>query len=354
MPVVYRPARQAFALVQARVRRTLQRPGRVLVKLGQRVVPDDVIAQRPRRYRLEILSVTQALRVPPEKASKYITCRLGQLVAQGDVLAQKPGLFKRHLVAPFQGRVLYIGPGYIVLQRQAELEQIPAGMEGEVAEVLAPYGAVVSGQGLFVQGIWGNGRLGVGLGIIIPQIFPYGTLSAALLTPELRGSVLVAEHVADEETLHQAREVAIRGLVVAGMPASLLKVALQMPYPVLVVEAFGGASFASSTAQILERLHQRDVVLVAEAPRRDIGLWPWLFSPQEAFEAVQPTRTGGLLDPESRVRVLRGPYQGRIGRVIEIEQFPRIFPSGATGYVVKLQIDDQTVAVPVNNVELVD
>ncbi len=354
MPVLYRPARQAFALVRTRLRRTLRRPGRVLVQLGQRVAPKDVIARRPRTYRLEILSVTEALRVPPEKAAQYVVCRLGQPVAQGDVLAERPGLFKRKLVAPIDGRVLHIGAGYIVLQRLTAQEQVLAGLEGVVEELLTPYGAVVSGQGLFVQGVWGNGRLDMGTAVILPQIFPYGALSAPLLTPELRGSVLIAEQVADAEALHQAREIALKGLVVAALPASLLPVALEMPYPVLLVEGFGSTTFSSSTIQVLEQLHQRDVVVAAEPPRREIGLWPWLFSMHETFDAVQPTRTGGALETETLVRVVWGPYQGRLGRVMEIEEFPRVLPSGAMGYVVKLQIDDQLVEVPANNVEIVD
>ncbi len=354
MPLtVYRPARHALPLARVRIRRTLRRPGRVMVREGQKIGPKDAIAARPSRYHLHLISVSRAFRVSPEKATSLILCRPGQTVVQGDVLAERKGLFKQRLTAPFQARVLFVGQGYIVLQRLLETEELQAGLYGEVEDLLVPYGATLVGQGAFLEGLWGNGVVDVGLLMLPSQAFPHGVLTEDLLTLELRGAVVAAEYVADAETLNQAQEVAVKGLIVAGLPPTLVEVAREMPYPVLVVEGFGLRAFSEAAVQLLENLRQQEVVVCAAEPQRDLGVWPWLFAPREAFQALLPAKPGAPLAQDVTVRILRGEHRGKVARVLDIEEFPRVLPSGFHGYMVRLQVDGQTLTIPVNNIEIV-
>ncbi len=354
MPLtMYRPARHALTLARVRIRRTLSLPGRVTVREGQRVAPKDPIAVRPRRYQLHLISVSRALRVPPSKADAYILCRPGQTVVQGDVLAERKGLFRQRVTAPFQARVLFVGQGFIILQRVVEQETLLAGLQGDVEDVIEDYGAMLVGQGAFLEGIWGNGRVDVGTLVPASQAFPNGVLTEEMLTLELRGAVVAAEYVADAAALNQGQEVSLKGLIVAGMPPSLIEIAQAMDYPIIVVEGFGLQAFSPAALQVLESLRQQEVALCAVEPQREQGLWPWLFAPREAFQALFPAKPGAPLSQETRVRILRGEHRGRIARVLEIEEFPRVLPSGFHGYMVRLQLDGQTLTIPVNNVEIV-
>lgn len=354
MPLtIYRPARHALTLAQVHIQRTLSMPGRVTVREGQRVAPKDPIAVRPRRYQLHLISVSQALRVAPDKADTYIVCRPGQTVVQGDVLAERKGLFRKRVTAPFQARVLFVGQGYILLQRIIEQEALLAGLYGDVEDVIEGYGARLMGQGTFLQGIWGNGQVDMGTLVLDAQTFPQGGLTEEMLTLELRGAVVAAEYVADAAALNQGQEVSLKGLVVAGIPPSLVEAAQAMNYPILVVEGFGQQAFSPTVVQVLESLRHQEVALCAITPQRNQGLWPWLFAPREAFQALVPAKPGAPLAQETRVRILRGKHRGRIARVLEIEEFPRVLPSGFHGYMVRLQLDGQTLTIPVNNVEIV-
>ncbi len=349
----YRPVRNIQALTRVSVTRRLSAPGRVLVKPGDRVSFLDRIAVRPRKHELRLLNVAEELGVAPGQAMKRVLVRPGQIVAEGDILAEKPGLFARRVKAPTRGRVLYVGRGTIVLQHIADEEPLLAGIVGEVEEVIPNYGARIVASGLYMTGVWGNGRIDGGIGYLTPA-FPTGVLEEDGITLEHRGSVLIAQSVAGAEVLRRGEEVGIKGLLVGYLNPEVLTAARRVAYPVLVLEGFAEMPFTDAALPVLQGLDRRDLVLCAEAPDRKTGHRPWVFSPQESYEALRTSRAGAALEPEARVRVLRGRVRGQTGRVVEIPSEPRRFPSGLQGYMVKLRINEEVVEVPVPNVELVE
>lgn len=351
MPTWYRPARSAMVLARVRISRRLAHGGKVLVKAGTRVGPHTPIATRVRRQRLAILSIGLHLHVPPQESLRFLRVRPGDTVDKGDILAEKPGLFRRRLTAPFPARVLYIGHDRIVLQQILEEETLVAGVSGDVEEVLPRYGAVLTATGAFLEGLWGNGKIDAGLAYHSPA-FPRGALESTQVVLEHRGTLLLAQTVASPDVFSRGEEVGIKGLVLAFLEPEWVDAAKRAPYPVLVVEGFTEQPFSPPVLQVLHLLHQRDAILCAEPPKRATGQRPWLFSPQEAYEALHSVRSGAPLEPNTMVRILRGPHRGKLAHVLELKPEPEMLPSGTQSYVVKLRFDEQTLVVPITNVEI--
>ncbi len=354
MPVtIYRPARHIQHQAQLRIKRLLARPGEVVVQAGRTVAPDDLVARRARRYELRAIPVSRMLRVPPKEVPKHLTCRPGQRVERQEVLAERKALlFRRRVVAPTEGVVLGLLDGQLLLQRTLEEERVVAGLQGEVEETLPPYGASILAYGVFLEGVWGNGRTDVGTLVLLPEWF-HTPLNQEHFNLELRGAVVAGLTVTDANALEQARSVAVQGLLVAHLPPRLLETARAMPYPILVLEGFRDEPFPPAARQLLEALDRQDVVLCADPPRRDLGTWPWLFVPREAHQVATPVREGEPLQPGTRVRILRGPHRGREAQVEDLESSPYVLPSGFQGYVVKLRLDQEVVHVPLTNVEVI-
>ena len=88
---------------------------------------------------------------------------------------------------------------------------------------------------------------------------PINVLEASQLDVSLRGSVILAGHVADAGTLKSAADLPVRGLVLSSMSPSLVSVARQAPYPILLLDGFGRRAMNETAYKLLSTNVKRDV-----------------------------------------------------------------------------------------------
>src|SRR5512145_2228014 len=87
----------------ARIERRLLHPGEVLVRVGQRVEPEDIVARTFLPSTPHVINVARALMIVPSQIERVMRREVGNKVAQGEVLARSGHFGGRTCLAPLGG-----------------------------------------------------------------------------------------------------------------------------------------------------------------------------------------------------------------------------------------------------------
>jgi len=333
-------------------RRLLPVPGRVVVRVGQKVTATEVIAETTLPREHVLLNVAQAFGIPPEKANQLIQCKKGDKLAKGTVIAESGGLIARSLRAPHDGRVVVVGDGQVMLEVGLVNIELKAGIPGDVAQVIPDRGAIIHGSGALIQGRWGNGRMDYGLMLSLAET-PDAVLDPSMVDINVRGSVILGGYCAEKKALDNAAELPVRGLVLASIAPGLITTALQMRFPILVLEGFGRHPFNAAAYRLLTTNAKREVAINAEASDRYSGARPELMIPLPASQPPPILPDAEVFATGQQVRVCRAPWFGAVGSITTIIPGLTELPNGirAESASVDLQGGEQ-ITVPLANLEV--
>ncbi len=346
------PVTHLLPLAHLRRDRMLPIRGRVLFNVGDEVKATDIVAEADQHGAHLILDVRRALNLRnAEEAQKRIRYKVGEKVEKGDILAQTGGIIPRVLRAQADGRVIGIHRGQIILEAAGGKLQIRAGISGRVTEMLPDRGLVIEGDGALLQGVWGNGKIASGVLLIRGQSAS-DELTRANLDANVRSAVVLAGHVATRETLIAAQEFQIGGLILASMTASLIQTAIEVNYPIILMEGFGRIPLNLAAFNLLSTNEKRDVILN--------GLWdanrnekPELFIPLPA--QGNPSLDYAELTQGKTVRVTVPPYAGQSAVLVTIRPGLTLFANGQRVNAADIQLDtSQIVTVPLANLDVLE
>jgi hypothetical protein len=231
--------------------------------------------------------------------------------------------------------------------------ELRAGLPGMVTQVIPERGVVIRTAGALIQGTWGNGRIDNGLMVSLLDK-PDAVLTADRLDVSLRGSVILGGHVRDLEVLRAAAELPVRGLILSSMVSSLLQTAVQMRFPILVVDGFGAMPMNTAAFDLLTTNNKREATVNAEHFDRYSGNRPEVIIPLPISAEPEEPNPYELFAVGQRVRMRRPPHAGMLGMITSLPQGMSTLPSGlrAPAGDVKLE-NGETVLVPLVNLEVV-
>lgn len=332
--------------------RTLPLEGDVLVKIGQKVQATEIIAEAPVPSRHTVVDLAQSLGLRDvARVRQALKRQVGESVQQGDVLAEVRGLFTRVVRAPADGSVVALAEGKLVLEEQSDKLRLRAGLPGIVTELIPTRGAVITSQGLLIQGVWGNGQVDSGP-LRHLEADPQAPLEAAALDVSLRGAVLLAGACGDSAALRAALDLPVRGLILGSLAPELLALAETAAQPIILLEGFGGAPIHPVVYQLLAENLGQEATLSATPWDPGQGERPEVFIAQG--QEAQPLEDKAELEVGRSVRLLSAPHFGEIGTVVELRRNEHL-PNGVRAAVAMVQLEDQErVGVPIQNLELMD
>ncbi|HEY5982130.1 MAG TPA: hypothetical protein VIU38_01540 [Anaerolineales bacterium] len=333
--------------------RRLPVKGTVRAYAGQKVAAADVVAEATWSREHIFLDVARILGIPAAAADRLIRVKQGDEVPLGLVIARGGGLLPKRVKIPRAGRVVASGGGQILIEAGESRLELRAGLSGMVKELIPDRGVVIETSGALVQGVWGNGRIDNG-GMINLADRPDVVLTPARLDVSMRGSILVCGQLRDAETLRAAAEVPVRGLIVGSIYPSLLPLAAEMRFPIVVTDGFGTLPMNSAAFRLLSTNDKREVTLNAEAFDRYSGLRPEVIIPLPFDKRPPEPRNVEAFAPGQTVRVRRQPAAGMIGTVAVLPGGLSTFPGGlrAPGAEVRLE-NGQQMLIPLVNLEVV-
>jgi len=333
--------------------RALPVPGNVLVRLDQKVSPNDVIAETSRGREHALLNVAQALGISPAAADRIIKVKAGDRVAAKTEIAVGSGLFSHSVTAPHDGRVLFVGDGQVLMTvGEAKLE-LRAGISGTVTQLIPNRGAVIQTSGALIQGVWGNGRIDSGMLVNLMEQ-PDGILTSGRLDVSMRGSIILGGIVKDAETLKAAADLPVRGLVLSSLYPSLLPQAREMRYPIILTDGFGPMPMNSAAYKLLSTNAKREVTVNAEARDRYSGACPEVIITLPVNTDAPALREEETFAPGLQVRMRRPPAIGMIGSITALKPGLTTLPSGLRAPAAEVKLENgETVIAPLINLEVV-
>ncbi len=348
------PVSHVIPLTTLRRERLLPVPGRVTAHVDQKVSSLDVVAEARFGQEHRLVDVARELGMDPEAAQRMIQVKAGDIVTKGQGLAQRPGLVPVILRSPDNGRVLLVGSGRILMEIGEGTFELRAEIPGVITRQISDRGVEVTFNGALVQGVWGNGK--VGLGLMLPVMStPDELLVAEKMDVTLRGSILLAGHCSDPAVLQTAGELPVRGIILGSISPVALAVAAQQQYPIVVVDGFGKIPMNSAAFKLLTTNAKREVTLIAKPFDRFSGAKPEILIPMPVIEEQPQPREMESFAPNQQVRLTRPPHAGEVGTLTGLIPGLTLMPSGlrlAAGEVT-LESGGQII-VPLANLEVLE
>jgi len=343
---------QITPLTNVRHKRTLPTPGEVLVHVGDRVEPTQVVARAKLIGGFHILPVARLLGVSVSQVKRYLCVNLSDEVQRGQVVARRRGLFARSVKSPIHGAVTASGGGRILIEAQPTLFELRAYVYGAVSSVLDYHGVVIETMGALIQGVWGAG--GESSGVLKCMVkSPDAPLQDKAIDPSCHGTILVSGTVLSKKALERAQELQVRGIVVGGLAPELVPRVEQLPFPVLVTEGIGTIPMSTPAFRLLTTNDGREASISGRTQPRWNIVRPEIVIPLPA-ETLPPDQTqpGAPLTVGARVRIVRAPYMGAVGTVVALPTHARRIETGARVRGAEVDLDGTPAFVPLANLEI--
>jgi len=374
MAHAYTPGLTVAKNTTIRKRRLLPLRGEVLVKEGQRVEPETVVARAELPGAVHPVNVVGRLGIRPEEINDYMLKAQGERVERDEPIAEtRPWikLFKTVCRAPVSGTVESISTvtGQVLLREPPRRVELLAYISGHVVEVLPGEGAVVACRAALVQGIFGVAGECAGK-LRVPVEGPGDVLQPEALHTGFADCVVVCGATISAALVDTARRAGVKALIAGGIPAAELRAIVgreigvaitgseQIGVTLVVTEGFGRIPMAPNTFALLKGLEGRRASVNGATQIRAGVLRPEVIIPLGEEEAPQPpgeapTASDGLHQGD-QVRVIRQPFFGHIGTVTELVPDLVEIETEARVRALRLRTEDgRTLTVPRANVEVI-
>jgi hypothetical protein len=352
--------------------RRLPLKGQVIVKKGDKVGSDQIVARTELPGNVQPVNVSGLLGLLAEDVPSHMMKKIGDPVAKDETLAESKGffgLFKSSCKAPVAGTLESVSSitGQVILREPPMPVQIKAYIDGQVTEVSEAEGATVEAFGSFIQGIFGVGGETNG-DIKVVAADPSQELTVEMLTPDCKGKVVIGGSLIKYGALKKAAEVGAKAVVVGGIDDADLKklmgydigVAItgheEVGLTLVVTEGFGQMSMAGKTFKLLKSKEGLKASVNGATQIRAGVMRPEVIIPLSSQDAgSEAVKEAGGMEIGSAIRVIRQPYFGKIGKVSALPHELQQLESESHARVLEVTFEDGTKAVvPRANVELIE
>ncbi len=384
MGTAYTPGLTVSARTRVEKLRRLPLKGDVLVREGDAVTADTVVARTELPGPMQTVRLAERLGIEPAAVPAALCVQVGDQVQAGDLLAETQGLFGRffrgELRSPVSGRVELISSttGHLGVRVAPTPVERDAYIQGVVTRVLPHEGVVVTCEGALVQGIFGVGGERRGEIAVVTET-PRQPIDEHAISDAHRGKILVGGSGITPSALRRAAEVGVAGLVCGGIvdrdlmdylasalnqPGYDIGVAITgqepIPFTLILTEGFGVIDMAARTFALLRSLEGRFASINGATQIRAGVIRPELIVPLTAgadgLPGIGPETEAGSsqLAVGTPIRVIREPWFGRLGVVTALPSELTQVESETLVRVLQARLDDGAqITVPRANVEII-
>ena len=380
MSLDYTPSlKRTEACIVTKVRR-IRPPCRVEVSIGQRVDTGSTLAvlEEPGQGHMIILGETE-LATPLDilltsLGFDYIRCvvkGVGDHVSKGDVLARRRPLGMKEMVfrTPYEGVVYLVREPGIVGIRETREVKVASFVPGVVSCIIPDREIAVETVGALVQGAYGiGGETHGALRVIVDS--PTGVARIDELTPDCKGKVLVCGGSLEPGFLSKARDLGVKGVVVAslnddelasflGHDPSMITGYERAGLTLMMTEGFGSIPMLFTTYKIFRKFEGKTAFLNGATQMRAGVIRPEVIIPRDDLSSEQFRNAQNSsfreLRKDVRVRILGGEYFGQIGVVKNVSPKPRRIETESEIQVLEVELEGFGPAViPKSNVEPIE
>jgi len=360
------PERKISAQSKVTLRRVLPLPGEVLVQRGQQVEALTVVARAHAPHRYRLINVARQLGQPQVEMEQVMLKAEGDAVKAHEVIARVQGglsFLQRAARAPTAGQIAAIGPGWVLLETESALVELPAFINGIIARVIPDRGVVIEASGAVIEAACGFGGETYGpLKRLVNN--SSDILGHEAIDENLRNMIILAGRSLDEETLRQAEAAQVRGVIVGSIDTALLNLDPPVKVRVVATEGFGDIPMSPYTFGILGTLDGKEVSIRGHTPhlaplpgQTQADSQPIIMATSNKASALAALSaekgSSSVLAVGSRVRVTAGQYLGASGTIATLPPQPRASASGLVAPGAIVNLGEASPYIPLANLEQV-
>ncbi len=372
MTRAYTPGLRVTRHTSLQRRRQLPLKGNVLVKQGDAVLRDQVVAHTNLPGHVTTLNLVNTLSCSPSELPSYMLKKEGDAVVKGEPIAETKPLvkwFKTSVPSPITGTLESISKvtGQVILREPPRPVEVQAYIDGQVIEVIPQEGVVIETTGAFVQGIFGVGGETCGTLCMLAK-----SASDVLLPHQIddscKNKIIVGGSLITFDVIQKARDVGASGIIGGGIRDADLRTLLgydlgvaitgteNIGITVIVTEGFGTIDMALKTFGILSENSGKDASISGATQIRAGVQRPEIIIPNSETDTQKIEKNAHLgLSEGALLRVIRVPYFGRVGKVVSLPAELQTIESETRVRVLEVVFEDGTRAiVPRANVELIE
>ncbi len=368
----YTPGLKVKRLMAVDKERKLPIPGEILVKVGDRVSSDTIVARTEVPGDPVLIKVTLLLGVDNDEIEDFMTKKEGDHVEEGEIIGRYRmlfGIINRQVTSPIEGVIESVSEisGQAIIRPDPVPVEVNAYIPGEVVEVMPGEGVVIETKGAFIQGILGLGGETHGT-LRLAVDSPEEELTADKISGEDKGRIVVGGSLITLGAFKRAAEVGAAGLVAGGMNytdvtdimGEAIGVAItgeeELGITLIITEGFGRMNMSHRTFALLKGFDGQVAVINGATQIRAGVMRPEIIIPHgEVIDEASGEELGAGMQPGTPVRVIREPYFGEIGAVASLPVELQKVETGSDVRVLVVRLEDgREVTVPRANVEIIE
>jgi hypothetical protein len=368
----YTPGLRVCWCTSVRKERRLPLPGEVLVRKGQTVSQDQIVARTEVPGEVQIVNAASLLEIEPEELERCMLKKVGEMVEKDEIIAFRKGFFgltKKYVKSPIRGKIEYFSgtTGNVSIRAEPTKIEIDAYIPGNVVETLSNEAVVIETKAALIEGIFGIGGERKGE-IYIGVEDPSKEISPENVNERCRGKIVVGGSTASFEAIKRAIDFGARGLIVGGLEFKQIKEILgyeigvaitgheNLPLTIILTEGFGRLEMAKKTFNILKTFEGYNASINGATQIRAGVIRPEIIIPLQKDECREEAEIlSSSLRPGTKVRVIRHPYFGCLGKVVDLPIEIDCVEAECQVRVAVVELQDgRRVKVPRANIELFD
>ena len=374
----YTPGLTVTERTVVRKRRLLPIPGTVLVRSGDKVQSETVVARTELPGKVHAVNVANLLGAAPDEINDYLIKKTGEAVRRDEVVAEnKPIIkwFKTEVRSPIDGTIDSVSTvtGQVLLREPPRSLELLGYLDGQVIDVHPGQGVTIETACTLIQGIFGIGGETWGE-LIMAAETPDEVLAPAKLTPSMKGKIVVGGAFLGGDTMKRARECGVAALVIGGIHDKDLRELLgydlgvaitgteRIGFTLVITEGFGTIPMATKTFRLLQA-HAGQKASISGATQIRAGvIRPEIIIARSDRPSAPSLGPGhGEADGPTglkigdHVRIIRDPLFGRLGRVVALRPELTKIETESEVRVLEVQFGDKAIAtIPRANVEIIE
>lgn len=355
--------------------RLLPLKGSVLVKKGDKVKAEEVVAETLLPGKVVPFNLANKLGVTPAQLSNFIKVEAGQQITKDTILAENKGLFgtglfKSEVRSPVDGEVESISAvtGQVLLREPRIPVQVKAFVDGIVTEVIEDEGVIIENKSAYIQGIFGVGDETVGELKVLATTAD-DEIDIGKIDESCRDKVIVSGACVSFHVIEAARKHGVKAIITGGIDDQDIKKLLgydigvaitgheKIGITIVCTEGFGKINMAQKTFDLLKHFDGRKTSIHGRTQIRAGVIRPEIIIPLPfdneelvASEAAMP-----ILAPGTMIRVIRQPHFGRIAKVTKLPEELTKVESETLVRILEAEFEDGTkFSLPRANVEVIE
>ncbi|MCF7919543.1 MAG: hypothetical protein K9N06_06495 [Candidatus Cloacimonetes bacterium] len=359
--------------ITLRKERILPLKGQVLVKKGDKVKAQDLVAQTLLPGKVVPFNLSNKLGVPADQVKNYVRVTEGNDIKKGDVIAQTKGifgLFKNTVKSPITGEIENISKitGQMLLREPRIPVQIKAFIDGIIVDIIPEEGVVIENRSAYVQGIFGIGGETYGkIKILVKN--PQDTINKDDIDESCKGMICVCGALVDYDTIKKAQQVGVSALITGGIDDNDLKKLLgynigvaitgheDIGISIICTEGFGNIKMAENTFNLLKKFEGKDASCHGKTQIRAGVMRPEIIVSLDFKEdelSVEAPKSS-TLEIGGRIRIIRQPNFGEIGKITALPEELTMVESETLVRILEAQLDNgEKIVIPRANVEVIE